>query len=1075
MMNRPLNVGLTRILVLGCWMSFALAGFASAAQAGTISQIPLPTAASAKPNIMLLLDNSGSMNNIVPDKPFDASVVYLETCPASNLVPAASQVELRLVGGQPRIFITGQTTTYPWGTGTDQRCFGSNSRYLAKLTADGGTAPSAYLPAEYPGNFLNWYFQAGNTDPVWNSSSQQKKPGTFTRMEVAKGAASALLDTLGGVRVGLATYNNGNGAKIEQGVTDISSGRADLKAKVNALVASGSTPLAEALRDLGDYFAQGQNGSLLLYRLDKNKTQSVSKNTLFARGYTFTPPSAAPIQYFCQKNFALLMTDGRPTNDNDIASVLRDYDGDCQNASPVCLSEDRKPAQSYENTGTDYLDDVAAALRDIDLRPDLSEAPDKPVVNNLITYTIGFADDQVINDPLMRDTAANGGGQFLTAANAEELNKAFAGAANFILSNTGSAAAVAVNGPRLKADGDNLAFQAIYNSGSWTGELIAYNLDPKTGAVVSVKWRASENLSAFKDRNNFYTWNPGESSTNPNGVLLIWDNLTAAQKQALEIGPTGVADGRGAQRLAYLRGDTSAEGDGADSFRPRNSLLGDIVNGDPVHVGNQNYGYDQLPGAEGSKYPGYRAGEAKERPAMVYAGANDGFLHGFEAASGKELFAYMPAAVLTQANQLTFPQFKDQHRFFVDGPPRANDAYIGDDWRTYLLGSLGAGGKSIFALDVTDPKSFSASDIKWEFSDAADLGFTFSQPTVARLENGKWVAIFGNGYQSSSNKAGLFVLDLANGTMLTPLLDTGVGSSTAPNGLSTPVPVDLNGDRIADVVYAGDLQGNLWKFDLAGDATAAPASWKVAFGGKPLFTARDASGRVQPITGRPGVARHPQKGVMVYFGTGKYYESGDNDPSQNLAIESFYGIWDKGAPVIRDDLKQQKITGEMVKFGFGVRTTTKVGSGGDGGWYMDLAFPDGQKSGERVVSTPLLRHGRVIFPTITPSNIPCGNGSSWLMELDAITGGRLEYTAFDVDKDKEFDKDDYETIVEDGKTVDVPVSGLRLDAIIDTPGVIQGETSEIKFIVNPDGSIHGLLENIGPNLRSGRRSWRQLQ
>lgn len=1069
MVDRQWKIGPTRILVLGCWIGFALAGFGPGALAGTISQVPLPTAASANPNIMLLLDNSGSMNNIVPDKPFNPAVVYLETCPASNLVPATSQVELRLDNGQPRIFIAGQTTTYPWGSGSGQRCFGGTDRYLARLNA----GASGYLPAEYPGNYLNWYFQAGNTDPVWNSSSQQKKPGTSTRMEIAKGAASALLDTLGGVRVGLATYNNGNGAKIEQGVTDISSGRAELKAKVNALVATGSTPLAEALRDLGDYFAQGQTGSLQLYPGDQSKTQAVSKSTLFERNYTFTPPAPAPIQYFCQKNFALLLTDGRPTNDSDIASVLRDYDGDCQNATPACLSEDRKPGQSYENTGTDYLDDVALALRDIDLRPDLSEGPDKPVVNNLITYTIGFADDQVINDPLMRDTAANGGGEFLTAANAEQLNEAFAGATNFILANIGSAAAVAVNGPRLKAEGDNLAFQAIYNSGNWTGELIAYNLDPETGAAASVKWRASENLPAVIDR-KLFTWNSGDSSTNPQGVLLAWDNLTTDQKQALEIGPTGVADGRGLQRLAYLRGDSAGETDQPDSFRHRNSLLGDIVNGDPVHVGNQNFGYDQLPGEEGSKYPGYRSGVAKERPAMVYAGANDGFLHGFEAASGKELFAYMPEAVLPRANQLTFPQFRDQHRFFVDGPPRASDAYIGDGWRTYLLGSLGAGGESIFALDVTDPKNFSASDIKWEFSDAANLGFTFSQPTVARLNNGKWVAIFGNGYQSAGNKAVLYVRDLATGAEL-KTLDTGVGSSTAPNGLSTPVPVDLNGDRIADVVYAGDLQGNLWKFDLSGDATAAPASWKVAFGGQPLFTARDASGRVQPITGRPAVARHPQKGVMVYFGTGKYYESGDNDPSQNLAIESFYGIWDKGAPVVRKDLKRHRITGEMVKFGFGVRTTTKVGSGGDGGWYMDLAFPDDQKNGERVVSTPLLRHGRVIFPTITPSNIPCGNGSSWLMELDAITGGRLEYTAFDVDKDNEFNKDDYETIVEGGKTVDVPVSGLRLDVIIDTPGVIQGETSETKFIVNPDGTIHGLLENIGPNLRSGRRSWRQLQ
>lgn len=1061
-----------RLLGKAWGIALITACFGSGALAGTISQVPLPTSAKASPNIMLMLDNSGSMNNVVPDTPYHPATVYLENCPAENLVSIANRVELRLESGQPRIFIAGESGNFLWGATSGQRCFQSNGRYLAKLAADGGTAPTGYLPAEYLGNYLNWYFQADNTTPNWNSG-QQKKPGTASRMEIAKGAASALLDTLSGVRVGLSTYNGSNGATIVQGMTDIGAGRADLKSKVNALVASGATPLAEALRDLGEYFAQGQDGPLQLHPEDQSKTQSVSKNTVFARGYTFTPPAPAPIEYFCQKNFALLMTDGRPTSDSDIPSVLRDYDGDCQNASPACLSEDRKPGQSYEAGGTDYLDDVAAALHDIDLRPDLNDLKGDPVKNNLITYTIGFADDQVINDPLMRNTAANGGGTFLTAANAAELSKAFAQATNFILSTPGSSAAVAVNGAKLSSE--SLVFQAVYNSGNWTGDLKAYQLDSETGEITSLKWEASKQLPLVNDR-KLFTWNPPDDvkvEPKGKGASFDWILLKPAQKQALNLGPNGLADGLGEKRLAYLRGETAEEERNKGVFRNRIGLLGDIVNSDPVFVSNQNYGFDRLPGSEGTSYPDYRSGQAKGRPAMIYAGANDGFLHGFKAETGEELFGYMPAAVLPLANQLTFPGYS--HRYFVDGPPRAGDAFLSGGWRTILLGTPGAGGRGLFALDVTDPDSFSETQILWEIS-SSELGYVLGTPTIARLKGGRWVALTGNGYHSDSNRAMLLIYDLLTGALVAKL-DTLVGSATAPNGLSTPVPVDLNGDRMTDVVYAGDLQGNLWKFDLDSDN---PAEWKIAPGGKPLFTARDSADRVQPITARPAVGRHPQSGVMVYFGTGKYFETGDNDPSQNLAIESFYGIWDQGSSVLRKELSQQSIIGETTRDGRGLRITSKLGTAGNRGWYLDLAFPDDQENGERVVSTALLRHGRVIFPSITPSKAPCSpGGSSWLMELDAVTGGRLEYSAFDVDRDKKFNEKDYEDILEGGKTSKVPVSGLRQEAIIDTPGVVsQGETGnhdEIKYIAGPDGTLEALDEKGSPYLKPGRRSWRQLQ
>ncbi len=1058
MVGRPhLDTGGLSLALAGL-LFLLVCGPAGSARALTLSQVPLPTAASARPNIMLLLDNSGSMNNVVPDAPFDPATSYLETCPQENLVSTSEQVELRLSGGQPQFYVGG--SSYIWGTATGQRCFAPTGRYLAKLAADGGSAPTGYLPGEYRGNFLNWYFQVGNTTPAWGAG-QQKKPGTATRMEIAKGAATALLDTLNGVRVGLATYNGSNGATILQGMTDIASGRSLLKTRVAGLTASGATPLAEALRDIGDYFAQGQNGPLVLYP-DSASPQSVTKSTIFSRGYGFSPPAPAPIEVFCQKNFAVLMTDGRPTNDNDISTVLQDYDGDCRNANPPCLSFDRKPGQSYESSGTDFLDDVALALRDIDLRPDLNDKKNQPVKNNLITYTIGFADDQVINDPLMRDTAANGGGRFFTAAKPVELSAAFANAANFIVSGLGSSTSVAVSGPKL-VEG-SLVFQAIYSSGNWTGDLLAYRLDKLTGAVLDLKWEASKKLPVTR---KLLTWNPESGK----GVDLQWDLLGSTQQAALAVGPTGTADGHGSDRLAYLRGDTSREERFGGVFRNRVSLLGDIVNADPAYVGNQNYGYDRLPGSEGASYPDYRGGLAKNRPAMLYVGANDGFLHAFAAESGDEIFAFMPAAVLPQANQLTFPNYG--HRFFVDGPPRPGDAFIGGGWRTLLLGTPGAGGRGLYALDITDPENFSEKNVLWEITNSPNLGYVLGQPTAVRLAGDRWVAVTGNGYGSDGQRAMLLIHDLATGTLL-KALDTGFGSSAAPNGLSSPVPADLDGDRITEFVYAGDLQGNLWKFDLR---SADPANWSVAVGGKPLFTARDNSGRVQPITSRPAVGRHSRGGAMIYFGTGKYFEVGDNDPSRNLAIESFYGIWDNGTSAERSNLVRHTITGEFVDRGKGVRTTTAVGSGdGTRGCYLDLAFPAGQKSGERVVSSPLLRHGRVIFPSIIPSNAACDPGGiSWLMELDALTCGRLEYSAFDLDDNRRFTEDDYVDAVEDGKAVRIPISGVRQETLIDTPGVVQGDDWEVKYMVNPDGTLKGLLESSGNGIRSGRRSWRQLQ
>ena len=272
------------------------------------------------------------------------------------------------------------------------------------------------------------------------------------------------------------------------------------------------------------------------------------------------------------------------------------------------------------------------------------------------------------------------------------------------------------------------------------------------------------------------------------------------------------------------------------------------------------------------------------------------------------------------------PDFNDNHRLINDGAAITFDAYLGNSWRTILVGSLGGGGKGVYALDVTDPDNFTASEVLWEFSSAddSDMGVAIPQPAIGRMNNGQWAAIVANGYNSDQANAELFVLDLKTGAVLKKI-DTGVGSD---NGLSNPAAVDVDGDRIVDYVYAGDLKGNLWKFDLT---TSNTGNWTVAFTSSgspaPLYTACSAdpctAGNRQPITARPEVGLHPIEGYSVYFGTGSFFAVGDN--ASGGSLQTFYAIHDRnpkdtGTSILpaagRSNLVQQTVIYENSAYEF---------------------------------------------------------------------------------------------------------------------------------------------------------------
>lgn len=619
-----------------------------------------------------------------------------------------------------------------------------------------------------------------------------------------------------------------------------------------------------------------------------------------------------------------------------------------------------------------------------------------------------------------------------------------------VLTRDGSASAVATNSTRL--DAGTTVYQAAFLGKGWSGVLRAYALNETTGAVQSLSWDTDGvgggGIPAVGSR-SLFTYDPVGGV----GTTLSWAGLNATQKLALQE-TTESTDANAQLRLNWLRGDRTVE-DGA-LLRVRDKLLGDIVNSDPVFSSTQNFRYDQLPtGTPGqSTYKTYVASKSSRTP-VVYVGANDGFLHAFNANTGRELFAYMPSAALAKAIALTRPDYgqgTNPHQYFVDGPMFVGDAYISSrgGWRTILVGSTGGGSKSIFALDVTDPSSFSASDVLFELNvaDHPELGNVLGQPLINRMADGRWAAVFGNGYNSASALAYLFVVDLADPSSVVKIQAGASGS----NGLSGPSVMAVNGT--VESVFAGDLQGSMWKFDLS---STSPSSWEVAYGTSgsplPLFQARGPSGEVQPITTAPTLGRNPQRGnaLMVYFGTGQYFATNDNVVSATPPVQSFYGILDGTAITVTNrSVLHQKIISSQVATTSRTVTEGSINWASVSGWYMNLLDAGiSIGTGERVITKPILVYDRLIFTTFIPSTLVCdGGGSGWLMEVGGVGDDSATFRIFD----------------NDGKYLEVAV--LKVSALIKGGDSVYLPLSDIKGNISTEKGNHP---------EGGRLSWRQLR
>jgi type IV pilus assembly protein PilY1 len=735
----------------------------------------------------------------------------------------------------------------------------------------------------------------------------------------------------------------------------------------------------------------------------------------------------------------------------------------------------------------------------------------------------------------LRHAAYNGRGQFMNAANPVALKTSLGEIFSEILEGTGVASAVAFNTQNLKSN--SVVFRAFFDTTNNTGDLLAHPIDLSGSVDLStVIWSASEQLDAktsfASDSRTIITYDGSD------GIPFQWTRLTdtsGGQQDQLNSpslsnytrsGPVGK------DRLEYLRGQSQYEGSSFDSgefrVRPANKgKLGDLVHSAPVFVGSPPFtgrGTGVYPTAK--PYSTFKS-DNLNRNELVYIGGNDGMLHAFDAGSGAEVFSYIPNAIFSNLSDLTRPDYA--HKFYVDLTPTVNDAYFPLnstlDWYTVAVGGLGKGGKGYYAFDLTDPSTFDTEDnaadhVMWEFTEADDLagsgtinlGYSYSEPLIAmgNTEDGsgnkRWVVIFGNGYNSTaaSGNAVLYVLFIDGGLDGSwsaadfIKIDTGVGISTSadgstPNGLSGVRGVDIDLDGTVDHVYAGDLQGNLYRFDLSSSNKSAWAS-----NTKLLFQATyGVSGAAQPITNQPVVMKHPDKtGFIVLFGTGSWMT---DDDATSTDIQSIYGVWDdmSNTPLVtrlstdsqlieqsfedKDDLKEGKTVGSLSSNDVDYINT---GSASDQvkGWYIDLDVEDEdgtvQYPGERAVRDFLIRGGLVFVNTVLPKDpTSCGPvAGGFTLGFDPVTGGASSEAVFDLNNDGAF------TVTDNIGTIDDPevVSRIRHDS---------GTPSDSSFIDNilvtnvstgtsNGGATSGDVETIKTNTLgspgTGRFSWREL-
>lgn len=779
--------------------------------------------------------------------------------------------------------------------------------------------------------------------------------------------------------------------------------------------------------------------------------------------------------------------------------------------------------------------------------------------------------------------AVDGHGTFASAQNPNQLYKALDDALVNIVDRTAAASSLAVNTEKAGQTRTQLqVFQALFHPQNWWGDVLALPVmaTPATSTSPSnlsiaqdANWSASCVLTGGACPQMGKTASGQATHTitaeSPSSrTILSWNGASGIAFEASTLSPAALTAIGGANVVNYLRGVRSDEQTQGGTLRTRNSVMGDVVDSSPTFVGApaDNYpdtwsnvlypnksGLNPENASTATSYSTFVSNNAS-RENVVYVGADDGMLHGFRTGTktdtstndGKEVLAYVPKATYSNLDSFASPSYT--HHYFVNATPGTGDLFYGGSWHTWLVGGEAGGGDSIYALDVTHPSQFSegnaTSIVKGEWSPSNltcanvsncgnDLGDTYGTPVITRLNNGHWGFIFGNGFNSSTGVASIFVGvvdDAGNVTFYE--LKTGAGPADDPEGKNRPdgiayvTPVDLNGDHTADYVYAGDYFGNVWRFNLTSNDAS---NWVASYNGgtKPMFTATNANGTAQPITTKLVVAAVPASNgffrIMVEFGTGAGITKTQQAPDTTAGgVQSIYGVWDwdfagwdaghpgdgvqastpvayqyaylnnapSGTTLTRANLQQQSITTEQatqtVQGGtnenrvitnnqvcwIGTTGTCTNGTFDKYGWYMDLVSPVQGRQGEKVIYNPVLRSGVLIVTTTIPSTasgVTCQSIGNAGWTM-ALDPGTGGQLTFEPFDPKGNGK--YDQITVNGEAVNT--SGISLGAVGSPSFVTYDNTTYI--VTNTSGGTPTLTRSqLGTGNLGVQLSWQELR
>lgn len=596
--------------------------------------------------------------------------------------------------------------------------------------------------------------------------------------------------------------------------------------------------------------------------------------------------------------------------------------------------------------------------------------------------------------------AVNGRGQYYSALNATALREAIAGVVNTIQEEHGSSAAASTSSLELVAGENNQVYKASYTTKTWIGDVQAYTLNGDTAAIGSTPvWSAQSLLNAktYTTRRIYYR----QPSSTTTLRTFDWTNLQAdglgsnfsglcsksvasSQCDGLTTAEATIAN-NGANLVNFLRGDRALESASTANsttraiYRTRTAVLGDIVNGAPVYVSKPPFNYTD------TGYATFVTAQRSRKP-MIYTAANDGMLHAFSAAStdgGSEVWAYVPTAVMSNMYRLADASYESRHIYLTDGAPVIGDIKVGTTWKTILVGGLNKGGRSYYALDITDPENPLP---LWEFSHD-NLGLSFGNPVITKRQDGTWVVVFSSGYNNVSPGDGqgrLFVLNANTGVRLLDIA-TGEGTTSNPAGLAKiNAWIDDPSDNTSKRFYGGDLLGNLWRFDVDNRVLPNQAALKLA-----KFQINEST--PQPITTRPETIEISGKAVII-VGTGRYLGTDDiSDATQNTIYAVKDALTNAGLGDVRASNTMVRQTLTVTGTNASI-TNNPVNWSTKNGWWVDL--PNTAVNGtakERVATDMALQFGTLSIGTAIPNGDACSSGgSSWRYYLNASDGTGLE-------------------------------------------------------------------------------------